>query len=75
MTDLMVPGLVAAAAITLTYLFCVRPMRRDRQSGLVGMGHGRSCCGDLDSQDRPTEIDRLHAEIAELRGQQRSGPP
>lgn len=27
MSDLVVPGLVAVAAIALTYLFCIRPMR------------------------------------------------
>lgn len=67
MTGSLLPALVAAAAIALTYLFCVRPMRR---------GHG---CHTMPAEtttstDTDAEIARLREEVhllrheAELRG-------
>ncbi|NYI77063.1 hypothetical protein [Nocardioides panzhihuensis] len=71
MTDLVVPGLVAAASITFAYLFCVRPMRRDGHGVMAGMRHGGSCCDGSENQSEAIEIERLRTEIAELRQQQR----
>ena len=52
-----VAALVAAAAITLTYLFCVRPMM-----------HGRSRAAKPRAED--TEIAELREELRALRSEQ-----
>ena len=54
------PPVVAAASIGLTYLFCIRPMRR----GHCGPG---SASGQTDPADRRAEeIARLRTEIDQL---------
>ncbi len=63
MTELLVPGLVAAAALTFTYLFCIRPMRNGGQCAMPGMSHPKSCC----DTDADAEIQRLRAEVAAMR--------
>jgi hypothetical protein len=52
---------VLAAAIGLTYLFCVRPMRRG-QCGLAG-----SATTQAGKVKRRDEIDQLREEIAQVR--------
>ena len=54
-----VAALVAAAAITLTYVFCVRPMMRGRAS---------------DSRAEDPEIAGLREELRVLRAQQEQPP-
>jgi hypothetical protein len=54
-----VAALVAAAAITLTYVFCVRPMMRGRAA---------------DSQAEGPEIAQLREELRVLRAQQEQPP-
>ncbi len=63
MTELLVPGLVAAAALTLTYLFCIRPMRKGGHCGMLGMSW-KSACGDADTD---AALQRLRADVADLR--------
>lgn len=56
MTESLVPGLVAATAVALTYLMCIRPMR-----------HGH--CHRVRSHpgtERAEEIEQLRVEIARL---------
>lgn len=52
---------VLVAAVGLTYLFCIRPMRR----GQCGMGG--SAAGQAGESNRREEIDRLRDEIAQAR--------
>jgi hypothetical protein len=61
-----VAALVAAAAITLTYFFCVRPMMRDRGGcAMPGCGPGRpQGVGD-------SEVAQLREEIRVLRAHDR----
>lgn len=74
MGEYAVPLLIAVAAITLTYAFCLRPMRR--QSG----GSSSACCApsrpDAASAD---EIAALSQEIQALRQSMtdpaEAGPP
>ncbi len=63
MTHLILPGLLAAAAVTLTYLFCIRPMRNGGHCAMPGMSKSTNCsvAGDDD------EIQRLRADVATLR--------
>ncbi len=63
MTELIVPGLVAAAALTFTYLFCIRPMRNGGHCGMPGMSHPTDCS----ESDTDAEIQRLRADVAALR--------
>lgn len=63
MTDLIIPGLVAAAALTFTYLFCIRPMRNGGHCGMPGISQTKSCC----DTDADAEVQRLRAEVAGLR--------
>jgi hypothetical protein len=46
MSELWLPASVAAAAFTLTYLFCVRPMRRGR-CGMTPSDPGRELAHEL----------------------------
>jgi len=62
-TELLIPGLVAAAALTFTYLFCIRPMRNGGYCGMPGMSQPKSCC----DTDADAEVQRLRAEVARLR--------
>ena len=56
------PALVAVAAVALTYLFCIRPMRR-----------GTSCRHFLPRQhdERGQELERLRTELELLRLRER----
>jgi hypothetical protein len=54
-----VAALVAAVAITLTYLFCVRPMMRGRAA---------------DSRAEDPEVVQLREELRVLRAQQEQPP-
>ncbi len=60
MSELWLPASVAAAAVTLTYVFCVRPMRR----GHCGMGSSARQRRDLDRElaQVRAELDRALAE-------------
>jgi hypothetical protein len=64
-TELVLPALVAAAALTFTYLFCIGPMRKGRHCGMPGMSRP----GGLSDTDA-AEIQRLRAEVAGLRREQ-----
>lgn len=59
--DWLLPAGVAAAAIGLTYVFCIRPMRRGHCAMMPAT--------DAEESERATEIARLRAEVAELRRQ------
>ena len=60
MSELWLPASVAAAAVTLTYVFCVRPMWR----GHCGMGSSARQRRDLDRElaQVRAELDRALAE-------------
>lgn len=65
MSDLWLPVVVVVAAFALSYLFCVRPMRR-----------GRCMTAQPRPADQPTELDRAiteaRAELAQLVQESRS---
>lgn len=56
MTESLVPGMVAAAAVGLTYLLCIRPMRH---------GHCHRVRSHLGTE-HAEEIEQLRGEIARL---------
>ncbi len=62
------PALVAAAAIGLTYFVCIRPMRRGH-CAVMPQQHS-----DGADAERAAEIERLRAEVTELRRDQDSQP-
>jgi len=64
--ELLVPALVAAAAIGFTYFFCIRPMRE----GHCGMGGRSQSAPKADAE----ELQRLRDEVAALR-RETSEPP
>jgi transposase-like protein len=53
-------ALIAVAAITTTYFFCVRPMLRGR-----GRGRGRGHRATTENSAQDTELDRQVAELRE----------
>lgn len=59
------PAGVAVAAIALTYLFCLRPMRQG------GCGHPRPTVDAGATQARALELARTELELLRLREQQR----
>ncbi|UGY91004.1 hypothetical protein [Streptomyces gobiensis] len=67
MIDTILPPLVAAAAITFTYFFCIRPMRQGRGCHMMPRqadSQKSSCCASSsagDSTDR--EIRQLREEV------------
>lgn len=78
MIDNLLPPLFAAAAIGLTYVFCVRPMRQGRGCHLMaGQSRtGRASCDSTADPQKPAPTsatsgtagtDRTDAEIARLR--------
>ncbi len=64
MTPLAISAATLVVALTMTYLFCIRPMRR---------GHRRIGCDTADRSESPrgeqraAEISTLRAELADLR--------
>jgi len=64
----LVPALIAAAAIGLTYVICIRPMRRGH-CAMMPPQHS-----DAADAERAAEIDQLRAEVAGLRRDQDSQP-
>jgi hypothetical protein len=62
MDELWLHAAFAVTAVLLTYLFCVRPMRRGHG---CGQGSAPADTGRDDAVDR--EIARLRAEVARLR--------
>lgn len=62
MTSYAVPLLIAAASISLVYLCCVRPMRREGHGAM-----GIDCRGPSESHTASREIEELTREIADLR--------
>lgn len=61
MSELIIPGLIAVAAVTLTYVLCIRPMRNGRHCGMPG-----NCHPENSSDARDVEVQRLRAEVASL---------
>jgi hypothetical protein len=74
MSELLLPASVAIAAVALTYVFCVRPMRR----GHCGMGSSAAQPRDLDSQlgQARAELERALAEqrVADKRAAETAAP-
>ena len=71
MSQLIIPGLVAVAAVTLTYVFCIRPMRNGSHCAMPGMSQAGNCGdGAVDA-----EIQRLRAEVASLHRDLSAGQP
>lgn len=64
--ELLIPALVAGAAIGFTYFFCIRPMR----DGHCGMGGRSQSVSSADAE----ELQLLRDEVAALR-RETSDPP
>jgi hypothetical protein len=66
-SELWFPGALAVAVLALTYLFCLRPMRR---------GHGPACGPRAAAPNRTEGLDgalaQAHAELTRLRGDRES---
>lgn len=58
MSEWWLPGGVAVAALVLTYLFCVRPMRRGR-CAMPAAGSNSAADLDRDLAEARTELTRL----------------
>lgn len=71
MTDWLLPVGVATAALVLTYLFCLRPMRRGQCSaGAVQARAGaRRGCGEREAEDLDRALERARADLARLRAE------
>ena len=75
--ELALPAAVFAAAVTLTYIFCVRPMRRGDVRCLLGprtRGSASGTAATADGEERRTdrkagEIDTLRQEVEALKRQ------
>jgi hypothetical protein len=63
-TELGLAAVVLVASLTLTYLFCLRPMRRGHCAVGAGRGQGRHLG---ETPDRDAEIARLRQEVSALR--------
>lgn len=70
MSELIIPGLLAVAAVTLTYVLCIRPMRTGRHCGRPSVCHPESSSDAFD-----VEVQRLRAEVASLHGDVSAGQP
>ncbi|MFV0138085.1 hypothetical protein ACLGIH_33840 [Streptomyces sp. HMX87] len=72
MTDTILPPLFAAAAITLTYVFCIRPMRQGRGCHMMPQQsqNGQASCHSTTDPRKPARSsvpDSTDAEIKRLR--------
>lgn len=63
MSELWLPAVIAAAALALTYLFCVRPMRR-AHGGNASNGHAPAHLDQALTQAR-AELTRLRQDRAQ----------
>lgn len=65
MTEWLLPVAVSVAALALTYLFCIRPMRRGR---CHGMSHPSTAADGANSEARDLEraLEGSRSELAEL---------
>lgn len=70
MTELGLAAAVLVASLTLTYLFCLRPMRRGRCAVGAGRGQGRHLG---QTPERDAEIARLRQEVSALRDAHAAG--
>lgn len=70
MTELGLAGAVLVASLTLTYVFCLRPMRRGHCS--MGAGH-RQSQGVSEMLGRDAEIARLRQAVSVLRSKNSAG--
>lgn len=73
MSEWVLPIGVTLAALTLTYLFCIRPMRRGggHQATVGGQTAPAACCAAGDAnrsadQDIDQALERARAELARL---------
>lgn len=69
MTEWLLPIGVVVASLSLTYFFCLRPMRRGR-AGSDAKGGGAGCHATQDagrSCDIENELARARAELTELK--------
>ena len=71
MSELIIPGLVAVAAVTLTYVFCICPLRDGRWCGMPGVSHPENCSEAFFD----TAVQRLRAEVASLHRDVSAGQP
>lgn len=70
MTELGLAVAVLVASLTLTYVICLRPMRR----GHCAMGAGRSQGRSFgETPDRDAEIAQLRQQVAGLRAESPGG--
>jgi hypothetical protein len=69
-TELGLAAAVLVASLTLTYLFCLRPMRRGHCAVGARRGHGRHLS---DTADRDAEIAGLRQEVSALRDAHAAG--
>lgn len=65
MTEWVLPAATLVAAIGLTYVFCVRPMRASRCAMTSQAAPGAT--GDADRQREKAEIEAARAQLAALR--------
>lgn len=65
--ELLLPAVVAVAAIGFTYVFCIRPMRSGH-CAMPGMAH-------RDESAEAQEMQRLRDEVTELRRELTDQPP
>lgn len=72
MSELGLAAAVLVASLTLTYVFCLRPMRRGRCAMGAGRGRGQ---GAGEVLDRDAEVARLRQEVAALRAGSAPGSP
>lgn len=71
MTDLAWSVVLLLLSLTLTYLFCIRPMQRGRpMAAAEGKREGDAAA----SAERESEINRLRLEVAALRSPQLHTP-
>lgn len=71
MTQAMLPAATLVAAIALTYLCCVRPMRQGRCATTSQAASGKS----PEQQREQVEIEQARAELAALRARLTTSDP